>query len=459
MVFHMKPEIALLLVVPLILAGCVTYRPLRLDDRVTLASSVSHLTVDTKSLPLGLLPPHPFDLSDGLDMTEVAILAVANNPILKLARDDAGIAHAQAFAAGLLPDPQVSLSRDLPDSSANQSAFSAALGYDLGSLVTRAARSRAARFESQKTDLNLLWQEWQVVAQARLLFSRSIAQQQLLRWLTENRDLLAERYAKVKAALGEGNYTRDSLYTTLLAWQDASRQLNDLERLQLQTRNDLNALLGLTPEAELRLVPEQVPAVPDEQQAERDLAKLSDRRPDLLALRAGYEAQDARYRQAILGQFPAFGLAFTRARDTSAVYTHGFALSLVLPVLNGNRGNIAVESATRQRVHDEYQIRLNFAYAEVKRLIVDNRLIAAQLEAAEAGMQVMDQTSENAARALKEGLMEVNGYTLLQSSRIAKHIEVTGLQQALLENRIALLVLLGGDLEAKKMSGEQPHEQ
>ncbi len=454
----MKLQIALLFVAPLVAAGCATYRPLPLDDRITLAPSVSHLTVDTKSLPLGLLPPHPFDLSDGLDMTEVAILAVANNPTLKLARDDAGIAHAQAFSAGLLPDPQVNLSMDFPDSPAYKSAFNAAIAYDFGSLVTHAARSRAARFESQKTDLNLLWQEWQIVAQARLLFSRSIAQQELLHWLTENRDLLAERYAKVKAATGEGNYTRDSLYTTLLAWQDAARQVNDLERLQLQTRTDLNALLGLTPEAELRLVAGQIPAIPDEQQVERDLEKLPGRRPDLLALKAGYEAEDARYRGAILGQFPAFSLGFTRARDTTPVYTHGFALSLVLPVLNGNRGNIAVESATRQRLHDEYQIRLNLAYAEVKRLIVDNRLIASQLEAADAGMRAMDQTSDKAERALKEGLMDVNGYTLMQSSRIAKHIEVTNLQQALLENRIALLVLMGGDFATRAAPGEQDHE-
>ena len=42
------------------------------------------------------------------------MLAVANNPDLRVARDDAGVARAQAFAAGLLPDPQISLSADHP---------------------------------------------------------------------------------------------------------------------------------------------------------------------------------------------------------------------------------------------------------------------------------------------------------------------------------------------------------
>ncbi len=54
-----------------------------------------------RTMPLPELAAHRFDPSDGLDIDEVAMLAVANNPDLKLSRDDLGIARAQAYSAGL----------------------------------------------------------------------------------------------------------------------------------------------------------------------------------------------------------------------------------------------------------------------------------------------------------------------------------------------------------------------
>jgi outer membrane protein TolC len=447
----MKLKASLMFALVAGMAGCSTYRPLQIDDKITLASSASHITVDTRTLPFHFLSAHKFDPSDGLDMTEVSMLAVVNNPNLRLARDDAKIGHVQAFAAGLLPDPQFNLSRDFPQQSTQgvTSAFNAGLGYDLGSLVTHAAGYSASRYDSQKTDLNLLWQEWQVVAQARLLFSRAIAQEGVLRWLTDSRNQLADRYAKSKAALDEGNLVSDIVNSTLSAWQDSSRQVSDLERQQLQTRNDLNALLGLAPETELKLVANETLGIPDEKEVEQALADLAGRRPDLLALKAGYAAEDARYRQAILAQFPPFNLAITRSRDNTGVNMHGFALSLALPLLNGNRGNIKIEEATRQRLHDEYQIRLDTAYAEVKRLVADSSLIATQLQTAKIGLQTFDKTTANAGQALADGELDENGYSVFQSSRIAKHIEVSNLQQASLENRIALLTLLGGNFDIR----------
>ena len=432
-------------------AGCTTYHPLKIDDKVTLAASASHLTVDSHALPLQFLSAHKFDPTDGLDMTEIAMLAVANNPNLKLARDDAKIGHAQAFAAGLLPDPQLNLTRDNPLQSAPGvfNAFGAGVGFEFSSLVTHAASASAGRFDSEKVDLNLLWQEWQVVAQARLLFSRAIAQENLLHWLDANKSLLAGRYANAKSALNDGNITSDALNSTLSAWQDISRQVNELERQQLQTRNDLNTLMGLTPTEALKLVADDALGIPNEMEVEQALIALPDRRPDLLALKAGYAAQDARYRQALLAQFPPFNLAFTRSSDNTGVSMQGIALSLALPIFNGNRGNIKIEEATRQRMHDEYQIRLDAAYADVKKLMADSRLIEMQLQTSETGLKLIDQTSANAEQALAAGDLDWNGYASFQFSRVAKHVEVTNLRQALLESRIALLTLLGGNFESQ----------
>ena len=95
----------------LALGGCASYRskPLPVDVG---ARSVEALTAPAAGP--AWLPAHRFDPSDGLDVTELATLAVANNPDLRSRRDALGIARAQAFAAGLLPDPAAGARRGLP---------------------------------------------------------------------------------------------------------------------------------------------------------------------------------------------------------------------------------------------------------------------------------------------------------------------------------------------------------
>ncbi len=433
------------------LSGCAMYRPLPLAEHPDQATSVDKLTVNRDRLPFPALAAHRFDPSDGLDMDEVAMLAVANNPDLKLARDDAHVSRAQSFAARLLPDPQVSLTRDYPQSSGPgvTSAFNVGLSYDLGTLVSHAAGLSAAREDDHKTNLNLLWQEWQVIAQARQLFFRSISQKEQLRWLISNRDLLAEREKQTRLALAAGDLTADGANAGLIAEQDAARQVSELERQHLQTRHDLNALLGLAPDVELHLVEGEALALPDEQTVRDALDHLPQRRPDLMALRAGYAAEDARYRQAILAQFPPLNLGLTRARDTAGLFTRGFALSMALPLLNGNRGNVRIEEATRRRLHDEYQMRMNSAQAEVQRLLADNKLMADQLKTAAAALPRLDQAADRAGQALTEGDLDGTAYAAFQSARIAKHVEVANLRQSLLESRITLMNLLGGDFPAR----------
>src|SRR5699024_5093374 len=87
-------------------AGCATYAPLPLVHGA--GARVADMSVPASSMPTRPLAHHRFDPSDGLDVTEVAMLAVANNPQLKVKRDELDVAHAQAFAAGLLPDPRIS---------------------------------------------------------------------------------------------------------------------------------------------------------------------------------------------------------------------------------------------------------------------------------------------------------------------------------------------------------------
>ncbi len=184
------------------LSGCATYAPRPLPDQENLPQSAVSITLDPARLPFRNLSSHTFNPADGLDMDEVAMLAVANNPQLRQARDALGIARAQSFAAGLLPDPQLGVTADHPTNGTvgNTNAFNFNLNYDVNALLLRSSRKGAAEAETQRVNLDLLWQEWQVVSQARLLFTQLTAQEALMAQLQTARKLLDDRYQKSQQA-------------------------------------------------------------------------------------------------------------------------------------------------------------------------------------------------------------------------------------------------------------------
>jgi outer membrane protein TolC len=449
-VFHAVAALRLRALVPLcalLIGGCATYHrePLAPQDTSTSARSLERIRIDAASMPLPELAAHRFDPADGLDIDEVAMLAVANNPDLKLARDDLGIARAQAYSAGLLPDPQLSVSSDYPGAVGTTRAFNYGLSIDVMAIVLRSANKQSADATVAKTDLGLLWQEWQVVAQARQLFVKTCFQQHTLPLLQQQRELARTRYERMAAARADGNLTDDTLTAALIAYSDARKQYTDAERAAAQTHHDLNALLGLAPDVQLQLQAGNDNDVAPLADATLDsaLAELARRRPDLIALQAGYEAQEQKYRAAILSQFPSLSVGFVRARDTSNIYTSGFQINLSLPIFNRNQGNVAIEKATRQRLRDEYQTRLNQAYADVARLREDSAILARQLQQTETALPGVDRAAREAAAAYAEHNVALGAYTDAQSAALTKRIDVATLREALDEQRVGLQALLG----------------
>jgi outer membrane protein TolC len=428
------------------LAGCAVYRPAPLGAVPALATRPGQIEVDTRSLPFPVLASHRFDPRDGLDEIEVATLAVVNNPDLKLARDDLAIARAQAFAAGLLPDPQLSVAGDLSNSDTTPGAtraFNIGLSYDIGALVAHAAGVRAARADAHKTDLALLWQEWQVASQARLAFVRLVHGRRLLAVLGEHRGLFAGRAARTREAQERGLLASDAVLPNLSALQDIDRQLYDQGRQLNQTAHDLNVLLGLDAQVQLALQ-EGPPAVfADEAALDTALAALPRRRPDLRALEAGYTAQDARYRAALLAQFPALNVGLTRARDNSNVYSNSFGVTLSLPFLNRNRGNIAIEQATRKKLRDEYAVRVQAAQGEIRAIVAQQRLDRDQLTRVDAALAELEPAIARSELANRAGLIDSLAYANARAALLAKQAERINLQQQVAEQRVALQTLLG----------------
>ncbi len=428
----------------LLLGGCATYQPLPLNQHDRALSRPA----DVKVAPsvLKLFPPrhHLFDPGHGLDMTDVAILAVANNPQLKLARDERGIAHAQAFAAGLLPDPVLDLAHGTPTAGPYEtSPFDLDLAYDVEALLAHPLTKRAAHASAREVDLNLLWMEWQVIGKARQLFVQEVYQAKMLAVLREAAGVLAKQHAQLAAASANGDASQAAVAADLAGVQAVETRLHDGEHQLLKTRQDLRTLLGLSPTAHLRLVgPTAVPALTDAD-VSRALETLPRRRPDLLALQAGYQSADLRYRQAILKQFPAIQIGFTRARDADAIYTRGFRISLRLPIVNRNRGKVAITKATRMELHDQYAIRLLQARAQAEQILQDQTLSARQRAQVQRAATLTSKTLDHFRAVALQGDISGTAMARLQTNVFNRKLALLGINEAMLEQKVALRVLLG----------------
>ena len=436
--------------------GCAIYRPLPLGEGDG-AASVAQLRVPASAMPVPELATHRFDPADGLDVTEVAMLAVANNPGLKVQRDALGIARAQAFAAGLLPDPQLSFSEDLPRGDRSESGVTKARSFgiaeDVSAILLRSSRKRAANAQAEQVNLDLLWAEWQTIAQARLLFDQVQSLRAQKKELDAEQQALAPVDRAVQAALRTGNLDDGSANAGLNALADAHRQAADNALALHRAESALRQLLGLAPGAPLDLAGAPYQAHPDAAQLQAALANLPQRRPDLLALQAGYRAQEATLRGAILAQFPAISLGLDHARDNTGIKSSGFTLGLNLPLFDRNRGNIAIETATRQQLKDDYAARLLAARSDVRRLAADLRTLDAQQQAQAAHARQLDAARDAAQQAWRSGLIDWPTYLSIRSNALAADTGLIALRQSRSATAIGLEALLGRtDFVTQRMS-------
>ncbi|GLQ94894.1 TolC family protein [Dyella acidisoli] len=440
------------------LAGCATYSPLPLGEGQG-AKEVSQLSADTSTMPLPELRTHRVDLSHGMDVTDVAILAVANNPDLKVMRDQLGIARAQAFQAGLLPDPQISLNQEYLTHPIPGFRTSSAYGIseDITSLLLRSTRKAAANAQADQVNLDLLWAEWRTIAQARQLFNQVVSLRDQQQRLAAEQAALVSVDGYVRKALQDGNLTYDAASAGLNAYADASKRLSDNTVQLHQAEHDLRLLLGLAPDAPLDLTGEPFQTSPTPDQVEVALASLPQRRPDLLALQAGYKAQEATLRGAIRAQFPALTFGVDRQSDNSGVLSHGINIGFTLPLFDRNRGNIAIEKATRQQLKDDYENRVLTTRNDISQLMADQDTLSKQREQSKAHAQHLDEARRAAESAWQKGLLDWPTYLSIRANALGADMDAIAARDQQSLQAIALETLLGStDLQPSSASTSKP---
>lgn len=413
------------------LGGCATYHPLPLDEKPALHRSVNELR-------------HESNLHTPLTLHDIELLAVENNPDLLAARAQAGVAQAQVLQAGILPNPSFNPAYSfLSSGPGTRNGWTAGLSQDIKSLITLSEKKAEARASARQVDASLLWQEWQVIGKARLLAIDLIEGEKLRSVLAQAQARLKERYDASLQATREGNADLSTVSPDLVALGDMRKQTDDLMQLLQARRHAFNALLGLTPDATVPLAGNLALPSIDAAAVDKMLPDMACRRPDLIALQFGYQAQDEKLRQAILAQFPALNIGLTGGSDTSGVHTIGPQITIDLPIFDRNQGNIAIERATRHQLHDEYEARLGAATGEVEAMLADANLLQRQLVAQHAELAETETIARQAEEAFRAGNLTERAYVDFVVARFSKQQALLTLEQSLLEQQVALATLIG----------------
>jgi cobalt-zinc-cadmium efflux system outer membrane protein len=438
------------------LSSCASYRPLPLSNASIQQRfrmpALKALQIAAAQLHHPLLAPVPLNLRSGIGPDQAAILAVILNPKLRADRDRRGLAAAQLIQAGILPNPSIGYTYGFVVgglTAGTVPAYGFTGSWDISALVSHGAKVKAARANVQAISLDVAWTEWQTAVAAKLALYRVVA---LEAELIRAKQIASDQQQTVdtlQAAVDRHEKSVIDLAAAQASREDARASVLTLEQELDRQRLELKKAVGVLPEAELPIehdlsLPSRLP-LPSEGEL---VADLENRRLDLVGLRQGYQSQEQTVRAAVLAQFPKIVLGFSHATDTTPVVTTGPGITIDLPLFDRNQGNIAVETATRQKLFDEYTARVFEARSDIATAAADIRSLNRQVAAAEAALPVLQHLVDIAKEALDQGAADVLGYFQAKTNLNMKSLLIIKLKQQLVDSRIALELASGRYLPA-----------
>lgn len=425
------------------LTSCATYRPSPLSEPAPTSALVQLTEEVSSSVNHPLLAAHPIALSQPLSDLDVARVALISSPELATMRASINVAEAQLFAAGLVPDPQLSLSLDRPDGIGLVNALGASLAVELSALVSRSSRIDAASDRLDQVRLDVAWTEWLALNQARVL-TRRIQSYQAQRLIAAQASEVARAlHERSQTSLQNGDARLDDTALLQAAYVDAHDRLMELERRLENTERELNALLGLAPQAHMQLAPAQPPKSLSHLSLDDLVASAGVERLDVRALRAGFAAQEVDLKRAHQMAFPLPQLALSRSRDTSAIWTRGVAASVTLPLWNRNRGDIAISSAGREFLRAEYRARVLQIRADISATLSDLRSLDRAEQSLSKEMPEMVRAEAVVRLASANGDVSMLVYESLRSALLDKQLRQLSLQEERSEAEVALETAAG----------------
>lgn len=413
-------RIGALLMMLAALAGCAQYQPL--PERT-------------------LSPANPAPPEQAWTLDSATLFALSHNPQLIENNTQLTLARQQAGLANVPPPMSVGFSLDHPWQQGLFNAFSLSVSQDLSFWLKQAPHQQAIQARLRQAILNRRWQAWQVAAAVQQQYVNLWFGQAQLRLINSQIGWAKQRLQAADAAVASGLMTADSqslLAANVAQWQQAASSVT----LQLiKDCSQFNQLLGVATDAPIQLAPPQKAPAFDQP----NIAAWAAQRPDVLALKAAIDEQDAQYRQALIDQFPSISLGLTRAQDTSKVQSIGVGINLVLPSFDGNRHAISVAKTSRKLAAEQYRNRIVQIHSDFVAL----RQKLAELQRAKQQIEVtlpaLRHRLNQAEQAMAEGLVNANTVDTLRQTVVNQRLAL--LQNAAERQRAeyALPALVGID--------------
>jgi len=381
---------------------------------------------------------------------ELAGLAVLGNPDLNAMRARAGLAEAQIFAAGLLPDPSLSLGVDAPLNGTNEVlAIAGSLGLDLAGLSTRPARLEAAKANAASVRQDIVWAEWLTRQNAKLLACRISWLEEVRQKTIQYRQVADQDLDRTLRAAGRGDIAAVEVDARRLSAADAADRDRTAESQLAAARLDLNRLLGVSPS--LTILVEKPPAFSADLPAMPDLfARALELRADLKGLRDGLSAASAGVAVADASRFPLPSIAINAGRDTGNIRTLGPAVTFTLPVWNQARGDIAVAEADLSVLEAQYQARAETVRADIGSAVSAFEIARRQRADVIRDLSgIADQAARTEAAAARGDIAETSA-AATRLAALDKEILADTLALSAAEASIALETALGQPLDTNK---------
>jgi len=323
-------------------SGCATYRPVPIESAQVLEG------LDAIEWHPSLAEPSPSEPAsaqfEAAGPRELSAFAVTTNPQLAAVRAEVGVRRALLVEAGLLPDPEIgwdamnNVASQIVDgtSSSVDTISGFGLMFPLLRPGERDARIGAAEWRSEEARCLVATAEWALTRDIHVAYEE----------VQGAEALFAQTQALTELAASTTEYfgrARDAGAATAI---QANLALGELQAIRLegiraearvqQSRQALNALVGLPPDAELQLRKGEDPSASEFLREGTDMltSHAVESRPDLATLFARYQAAEEEVRLAVSQQFPLVSI--------------GTGIGLTLPVFS-KFGRPAIQTAIAKR--------------------------------------------------------------------------------------------------------------
>jgi outer membrane protein TolC len=313
-----------------------------------------------------------FDASDGLSANEAVAVALFLNPELRAFRKERGVAEGELVAARLLPNPQLQVTWLFIQNFTRSLGTS---GWDVGMSWSpprpgeRSAKAARAHARIEEVRAQIAAQEWQLATEVRKAYAALWASEERLRLIDASVALQERLRRLMREKLGAGDANRLEVNLVELDYTERLREQVAIRNERDRARLALNRLLGVPPATEVRLQDTRHLSVYrawdlDPRALE---SAMVERRDDLRAAKHEYEQAEQALRLAYIQRIPwfSFGPAYQRNPQDEHMNGIGIGLTIDLPLLNLNQGEIARLEAVRDKLREGFVAKVHDARAQV----------------------------------------------------------------------------------------------